>query len=71
MESKSIMPENQITREQEIISLYYHNGLTLIDICYRYKYTKKYVAEVLIASTMKKEGDCFTVESIINYVKHF
>lgn len=71
MESKSIMPENQITREQEIISLYYHNGLTLIDICYRYKYTQKYVAEVLTASTMKKEGDCFTVESIINYVKHF
>lgn len=65
------MPENQITREQEIISLYYHNGLSLMDIVYKLKYTEKYVAEVLTASTMQKEGDCFTVESIINYVKHF
>lgn len=71
MESKNIMPENQFSNEQEIISLFYHNGLTLYEISIRYHYTERYVAEVLTASTMQKEADYFIVESIINYVKHF
>ena len=71
MESKSIMPENRVSDQQKIISLYYHNRLSLMDIARRYHYTEKFIAGVLTASTMKKEGDCFTVESIINYVKHF
>lgn len=60
MESKSIMPESRVTKEQEIISLYYHNGLSVVDICYRYKYTQRSVAEVLVSTTLQQQDDSRT-----------
>lgn len=62
------MPENQVSNEQLIISLYYHNELRTAEICVAYQFSEKYVAKVLTASTIQKKDDYFIVESRLNYI---
>lgn len=70
MESKSITAESPATREQEIISLYYHIKLDVYEIKLKYNCSEKYIASVLANNNIQTKDDCFIVESIINYVKH-
>ena len=71
MENKNTSPESLLaTREQEIISLYYHNELSVYEISKKLGLTQEFIASVLISSTIKIEVEqtkYLTIESRLNY----
>jgi len=65
MANKNTIPE---IKQTEIISLFYHNDLSVFEICRKFKgyYSEKEIAKILVKSNLGTERTII-IESIMNY----
>lgn len=60
-------PNNE--HKTEIISLWYHNELSIISINRKFKkmFTTRQISKIILESKIKLENEFFIIESILNY----